>query len=237
MKTKTQLLIAALAGAALLPAQSQAQVIFSQDFEAATPGNFTAGPGNFVQVNTAGGGFQVQGGCGGGTVSLLTGVDNSGVGFSQGLYAIWDASAASSYTYMQETTYGSVSAPGAGFGLANIKVELDIYMSGSPSVSDPIGVDFQNNGNDYTLHPTLVDGDFTHVSFTLDQATASNGNAFDPTMNSNFQVNYGANGFGFNAGIAVTIDNVVISVVPEPGSLTLVGLSTVGLWLFRRRRA
>src|SRR5262245_50747542 len=100
--------IAAALGVVLLPAAARAAVSYSQNFEApVTTSSSTQGPGGFVQVNNAGGSqWQVQGGGGGGGVTLTAGVDTNGVGGSQGLFANWDHSAATDFTFNQYTVYG-----------------------------------------------------------------------------------------------------------------------------------
>jgi hypothetical protein len=49
--------------------------------------------------------------------------------------------------------------------------------------------------------------------------------SYDPTQTSNFRLQHGAGGFGFDANDLVRVDNIVIQTVPEPASLILLGLS------------
>jgi len=215
-------------------------VIYSQNFETpVTTSSTAAGPAGFVQpTNNAGGSFwQVQGGGSNGGVSVTAGVDANGVGGSQALFANWDhtlAAGGGQFTFNQYTVYGR-PAPGGGLTAAQMQISMDIFMSGSETSNTPINVVYQQGVGPTNLSftPTLANGAFTHVSFTLDQAT--NAGLFDPTQGFNLQVNHGATGFGFDANNIVRIDNVLISsVVPEPASLAMLALG--GLVGCRRRR-
>lgn len=222
---------------AAIPVAAQ-QILYQQDFDSLAPASTTTSPGSYVSADDIGGsGWQIQGGCGGGTVILTAGIDNNGVGGSQGLFGTWDFSAASSYTWNQYTYYG-LGGAGAGATLADIEVSLDIFMSGGDgSSTTPITVSaLQSSGNnslDYT--PTLVNDQYTHVDFTLDQATPSGG-AFDPTAAFWFRLSHGNSGFGFDNPNTVQIDNVMITVVPEPATVALLALGSFG-WMFLRRRS
>ncbi len=215
-----------------------AQVLYQQDYNSlATSSTTVAAIAGYGAANDVGGsGWQIQGGCGGGTITLTTGINGNGVGGSQALFATWDNSAGSSYTWNQYTFYG-IGAAGAGATLANISISLDIFMSGSDSTT-PITVSaLQNSGNsalDYV--PTLTDGQYTHVAFSLGQATASgSGGPFDPTGAFWFRVSHGSGGFGFDNPNTVQIDNVMISAVPEPATASLLTIGAFGLLWLRRR--
>ncbi len=226
-------------GILTLSAFSVTAQMYQQSFDALANGSTTvANFGGYGAIENAGGsGWQIQGGNGSGTISLTAGVNANGVGGSQALFATWDTATGLDYTWNQYTYYG-VGGAGGGGTLANINISLDLYMSGSSSAT-PITIQaLQNNGNssrDFT--PTLVDGQYTHVAFTLDQTTASgSGAAFDPTAGFWFRVSHGAGGFGFDAGNTVQVDNVLISVVPEPATAALAGLAAAAMFIFRRRQ-
>ena len=121
----------------------------------------------------------------------------------------------------------------AGVPASAVKVELDLFMSGSESANDPLDVVIQNGGNDLAFKPTLANGAYTHVSFLLNLAT--NAGLFNPGVSSNLRLQHGAGGFGFDANNIVRADNILIQTIPEPGTLALVGLGVVG-WLMVRRR-
>jgi hypothetical protein len=225
---------------ALSACAMNAQVLYEQNFDAlASSSSVVPGIGGYgAAENVGGSGWQIQGGNGAGTISLTAGINANGVGGSQALFGTWDNSTGLDYTWNQYTYYG-VGAAGAGGTLANINISLDLYMSGSSSTT-PITIHaLQNDGNssrDFT--PMLIDGQYTHVNFTLDQTTASGaGVAFDPTLGFWFRVAHGAGGFGFDAGNTVQIDNVKISVVPEPATAALAGIGAAAMLIFRRRQS
>jgi PEP-CTERM motif len=216
------------------PSLSYAAVLYSQNFEApVTTASTTVGPGGFVQLNNLGGsGWQVQGGGGNGGVTLTAGVDINGVGGSQALFANWDQTpAAGSFSFNQYTVYGGVAAPGAGTPLANIQVSMDLFMSGSESSNTPIDILIQNGG-DNKFTPTLTNGAYTHVVFTLAQTT---GGAYDPTQLSNVRLQHGAGGFGFDANNIVRVDNILVQTVPEPSALLLMGFGSLAVAALRRK--
>ncbi len=220
-----------------LASPADAAILYQQNFEPPAPtSSASANFGGFGQINNIGGtGWQVQGGGGGGGISVVTGIDTNGVGGSQSLFATWDHSAASSFTFNQYTVYG-LAAPN--LPLSQIQVSLDLFMSGSESANNPIAVSLQQGGGatfgERKFSPTLANGVFTHVAFTLDQATPT-GLDFDPSQAFNFQVNHGAGGFGFDANNTVRIDNVLIQSVPEPASAVLMSLTAIA-FVRRSRR-
>jgi len=237
MKTTVTVFVCAAAAAFTTIGQSRvdASILYSENWESRSASSQTAGPSGFVQVSNIGSYFQVQGGGGGGGVTLTAGIDNNGVGGSQALFANWDQSAATSFTFNQYTAYGAVGAPGAGASPNQISVDMDLLMSGSETSNSPIDILLQNNGTDISYTPTLANGQYTHVHYTLDQATGSG--SYDPTQASNFRLQHGAGGFGFDANNIVRVDNILIQTVPEPAGLVLFGLSIPAVLAMRRRKA
>jgi hypothetical protein len=113
----------------------------------------SVGPGGFVQLNDVGtSGWQVQGGGGAAGVSLTAGVDTNGVGGSQALFANWDHTPAAPgfFTFNQYTVYGAVAA--AGVPASAVRVEMDLFMSGSETANDPIKVVIQNSEMTWRLN-------------------------------------------------------------------------------------
>ena len=91
-------------------------------------------------------------------------------------------------------------------------------------------------GNDLTLTPT----NYTHFSLNLGNSTifpASTGfDSLGGTWQIAFQLNGGGN--GNPANLTMNIDNVVLTMVPEPSSIALCAMGVVsGLMLIRRRTA
>jgi hypothetical protein len=227
------------AGTSAVTSRAVAAIVYQQNFESpVTTTSSSAAFGGFGQINNIGGsGWQVQGGGGGTGIAVTTGVDSNGVGGSQALFATWDHSQASGFTFNQFTTYG-VGAPLA--PLAQIQVSMDLFINGSESANNPLTISLQQGSNatfgERKFTPTLANGAYTHVVFTLDQATAT-GIDFDPAQGFNFQINHGAGGFGFDAGNTVRIDNALIQTVPEPaaiGTMCLALLGLLGVAGFRR---
>ena len=75
---------------------AQAAVVYSQDFESPVSlvTNSPGAIGGFAVVadDAGGSGWQIQGGGGGPGPVAVGGIDNNGVGGSQGLFANWDNS-------------------------------------------------------------------------------------------------------------------------------------------------
>lgn len=226
------MLVASFGGAAC---SAYAAVLYSQNFESPVPlSSNLVGPAGFVQVNDVSGtAWQIQGGGGAGGISLLAGVDANGSGGDQSLSATWDHTPAAPgfFTYNQYTLYG-LPGPGAGVAASQVKISMDLFIDGS-TINNPLEVVFQSNG-DMIFTPTLTNGAYTSVSYTLNQTT---GGAFDPTASFNIKLQHGANGFGFDAGNIVRIDNISVEVIPEPATFALTAAAGVALISMRRRRS
>jgi len=226
-----------LAVLALSASSATAQVLYQQNFDGLASSSTTvSGIGGYGVVDNIGGaGWQIQGGNGAGTIILTAGINANGVGGSQGLFGTWDTSAGADYTWNQYSYYG-VGGAGAGATLAGISISLSLYMSGSSSAT-PITIQaLQNNGStELNFTPTLTDGQYTQVAYTLAQATAGGTGAFDATAPFWFRIAHGSGGFGFDNPNTVQIDNVLIQAVPEPSTLALAGLGVLALVGLRRR--
>jgi hypothetical protein len=230
MKSCWRLLATIVASLAIGPTVSAA-VLYSQNFE--PPGTPTSsgsqGPGGYVAVypSTSTGGWQIQGGGGGAGALLTAGVDTNGVGGSQALFANWDHSVATDYTYNQYFNYGVVAAAGAA-SASQVMVTLDLFMDGSESSNTPIEV--LVFGTSYS--PTLTNGVYTSVSYTLNQASG----VFNGAVGSNFGLQHGAGGFGFDANNLVRVDNIVIQTIPEPATGAMLVAAAMALAAVRSRR-
>ncbi|HYG23527.1 MAG TPA: PEP-CTERM sorting domain-containing protein [Verrucomicrobiae bacterium] len=231
MKTLTLLSVAAVA---LTIPSASAATLYQQNFEGSAAGSSASTPGSYTAISDIQGtGWQIQGGTGSGSVSFAAGVNNSGVGGSQALFGTWDLSGGVDYTWNQYTFYG-VGGAGAAAGMGDILVALDILINGSDNNS-PLSVSVLQNGGaiERIFTPTLANGQYTHVEFTLDQTTGPA--TFDPTAGFWFRLSHGNGGFGFDANNTVQVDNIMISVVPEPATGALLALGAAGLAAFRRR--
>ncbi len=142
------------------------------------------------------------------------------------------AAALGYYTFNQYTVYDLPGfAPGT--TLADVTISMDLFIDGS-STNNPLSIEFQGTGGTRSITPVLANGAYTTVSFPL---SAMSGGTPDLTGMYSVRVNHGADGFGFDAGNIVRIDNVqVTNAVPEPCTLLLVGLTVAGAFFFNRRR-
>ena len=207
-----------LAMATILPESTAlAVIVLEQTFEEALPGSAMNGPGSYVVVNDPSPGWQIQGGTdGAGSVTLTAGVDGNGVGGSQALFGSWDTTSAAIYTYNQYTIYG-VPGPGTVVGLPvplnEVEVSMDIYVEGYESEAE-MQIAYQSNGVPFgeSVYTTpLTNNAFTHVVFTLDET--NNPAALDTFASFNLRVQHGAEGFGFDAGNVLRIDNVLVQTI------------------------
>jgi hypothetical protein len=139
------------------------------------------------------------------------------------------------FTFNQYTLYG-IPGPGAGTTLADIKISMDLFVSGSETSTTPVTIVFMGNNGaaDWNFTPTTTNDAYTHVEFTVNQATPPLLVTFDPTLAFNLRLQHGAGGFGFDANNIVRADNIVVEVVPEPGMIGVLGLGAVAA--LRRRR-
>ena len=126
--SKAVIVAAIGAGTSAVTSNAVAAIVYQQNFESpVTTTSSSATFGGFGQINNVGGsGWQIQGGGGGTGIAVTTGVDTNGVGGSQALFATWDHSQASGFTFNQFTTYG-VSAPNRAAG-ANSSLDGSVYQ-------------------------------------------------------------------------------------------------------------
>lgn len=90
-------------------------------------------------------------------------------------------------------------------------------------------------GNDLTLTPT-----YTHYSLNLGDSSVFQGNSGFLPNGGTWQLTFQLNGGGAGANgytETVNVDNLQVTMVPEPATLALCGLGLAGLVLIRRRKA
>jgi hypothetical protein len=117
-------------------------------------------------------------------------------------------------------------------------LSFDAY--GSQAAVIQVGLQsWQNNyfGGAQLLNTTLSDqlsAANTWESFSVNLGSISGANPTGATWQLNFQLNSWLWGGPGNTD-TLTIDNVVLTAVPEPASVLLAGLGAAALWLFRRK--
>ena len=118
-------------------------------------------------------------------------------------------------------------------------LSFDAY--GNRTANIQIGLQsWQNNyfGGAQTVNATLnnaLAAANTWQTFSVNLGTISGANPTGATWQLNFQLNSWEWGGPANTDTLV-IDNVVLSIIPEPASVSLMGLGLAVLWFFRRNR-
>jgi hypothetical protein len=209
-----------LCSAAWLVSWADAAILLDQNFNDPLPGSTVSGPATYVAVNDPSPGWQVQGGSAT-DITLTAGVDDQGVGGSQALFAIWDMSTGTMYSYNQTTIYG-IPGPTETLSPSNVRVSLDVFVSGYENDSEPIDFVFQTNGDvagESSYQTTVTNDAYKHIEFTLNQGNAPETLQLDMTTSFNFRIQHGAGGFGFDDGNVMRIDNVLIETIEGGGGL------------------
>jgi hypothetical protein len=225
--------------AAATPAARAAGVIPGADynFNAEAPTSSTqsggyASPGTFDF-------WQVQGGSDSST-TITGGIDTNGTPSGatpagNALFTNWQQ-AGGTYTYLQLSNYyaNPTSTAGGASGPEQVQVSLDLFVDGATS-STPLSIQVNQAGYTSTYTPTLTNGVYNHVQYTLDQAVQTG--TFSDSANFNLmRLEGNAATFGIDADNAIRLDNFNLQVVvPEPASglALLAGGAAMAL---RRRR-
>jgi hypothetical protein len=117
-------------------------------------------------------------------------------------------------------------------------LSFDAY--GSQAGNIQLGLQsWQNNyfGGSQIINTTLNDqlaSANTWQTFSVNLGTIAGVNPTGATWQFNFQLNSWVWGGPGNTD-TLTIDNVVLTVIPEPTTISLVGLGVAALWFFRRK--
>ncbi|HYG22279.1 MAG TPA: PEP-CTERM sorting domain-containing protein [Verrucomicrobiae bacterium] len=218
--------VAALAGS-VLPAS--AATLYSEDFQSFATG--TVNPADWWSFH------------GPGSVTASLTVQSSGIGGSQALEMNVDASGAFGTDWYFYAGVGRSDIVPAGslaaFAPGDITLSLDIALFGA-TVAPDLGLFVTQFSGDKVwetrFNPVLpADGSFTHLDLNLGQGTLTGAWVWDPTLAISINsVSFNSTGFPLAAGNRVILDNVVISVIPEP---TAIALLTVAAVFATRRRS
>lgn len=161
---------------------------------------------------------------------------------SQVYQLTWDSTLDSggySYAGIGGGNYSAGTIP-AGYSLSQITLSVDLAQIGSssPNAFRIYLGQYVNNVQTWgeQFNPTTTtDGSFTTFSSTLDLGTGVSG-TYNPSLTAS--VAYTPNsGFAFVAGNQIIIDNVVVTAVPEPGTMALAAMGGVALLFWHRRRS
>ena len=217
-------------------AAAQAQTVFQDNYN-----GYTAGTSEFSWGDTANLTSY--------SVTIASGVGTSG---SQGLE--WQANFNAAYNGYMASQLGYSGGNPSG----NTSVNLSDYTL-SFDMAIPSGVGLNNLQVDlqgwagqwftgamtetgaHTINTSAVGvgTGFQHISVNL--GTWAAGSGFDPSSQT-YQFQLHVNGWelaggGPVTGEAIVVDNLQVTMVPEPSSLALIGLSAAGLFWLRRKKS
>jgi PEP-CTERM motif len=262
MKKTTLLLIGAFAF--VLQCATAQTTLYDDNFEGQTIGNapMNIGGGNAGNIanfpTTTPPGTDpgeamwnwVGGGGNGATVTAWqtsTVLDSSGFFTTSAQELSWtDLGNAGSWGFGFSTQAHTTSAAGSGT-LADLTLSFDVAVSGTEFATSttPITIWFDqfpggNKSLDASILPTITtDGAWNHVSFTLDNIVPSGtSGAYLPYygMEIAFDAGTGASELGGDTA-TILIDNVLVTLVPEPGTIALLTLGGLGALVAIRRRS
>jgi hypothetical protein len=181
----------------------------------------------------------------------------AGAGGSQGLLWKGDFTPGTWHGWMQSQLgyggpgYGGTAPSGnTSLNLSDYTLSFDMAIPSGQTLghlqlniqgwSDPAygGTMTQTGGNNIDTSAVTVGSGFQTISVNL--GTWAAGSGFDPssgTFQFQWQVNGWELGGGGSLGEQVVIDNVAITMVPEPSTLALIGLGAGGLFWLRRKNS
>jgi hypothetical protein len=240
--------------------QATATVLYSQDFESTTAG-VVGGPGGSgifdSEINllvtweyTASGGAN---GSKGMTVSF------NGTGrpsFATASFYTFYPTASPLVTTPSQINFAIDLKPVGNVTATPVKITV---AQTDPNYEADRGIDADGDGDMVdsavvfrsVYSPTLIDGVYSHVSFTLDQgqinADINTGSPsftrvpltpqFDPTIGFTWSVNFGISGFGADAGNSLSVDNIQVASVPEPSTIAMLVGAMYSAAFFKKRRS
>jgi len=174
-------------------------------------------------------------------------VDSSGFNTTQAWEFNWtDLGNAGSWGFGFSTQAHTSKAAASG-GLADLTLSFDVSVSGTEfaGTSNPltIWVDQFPGGNkvlDASYAPTITtDGNWNHVSFSLDNLLLSGtSGGYYPAYGLEIAID-GGNGATELGGAtaAIYVDNILLTQIPEPGTIALLTLGGLGALVAIRRRS
>lgn len=157
-----------------------------------------------------------------------------------------DKGNAGTYFGFSEQAHTSTAA-GIWSSRSQMTLSFDVLVSGTEwaASTTPLTIWFdQFPGNiktfDAKILPTITtDGLWNHVSFTLDNLIPSGtSGAYDPTLGIEiaFDAGTGASMMGGDTS-TILLDNILLTAVPEPGTIALLTLGGLGALVAIRRRS
>jgi len=231
----TSLAVAAVVSFTSIPASAQI-VIFTQNFDSGLSASESLGGyhGGDITSST----FGIVAGVGTGGTSGLQEVNgtagNTGNGYGYAAVQLQEQVVSgntspnlSDYTlsFDAEATAGSLNLQVQTWPLAHFGGTGPATLSTAPASP--------GYGNDLTLNPT-----YTHYSLNLGNSTIFPNFSGFSTLGGTWQIAFQLNGGGNGnpANLTMNIDNVSLTMVPEPSTFALAGLGGAVLLFIRRRK-
>jgi hypothetical protein len=262
MKKTTLLLIGAIAF--VLQSATAQTTLYDDNFEGQVVGNAPQNIGGGNAGNTANFGTQTPpgqdpggamwnwvggGGNGVANISWMTtsALDSTGFFNSSMMEFNWtDLGNAGSWGFGFSTQAHTSTAAGS-LGLDALTLSFDIAISGTEwaTATKPINIWVDQfpggiKSLDASYSPTLAtDGTWNHVSFTLDNLVPSGTSGiYIPWLGLEVAIDAG-NGADMLGGdtAVILVDNVLVTLVPEPGTIALLTLGGLGALVAIRRRS
>ena len=218
-----------------LTAATQAQVIFTENFDAPLgAGVGTSGYAFGDSVSQARGVTPGMGVAGSGALVLTNNTAPNGNGFAGAAVQLQEMTVSGNSSANLNDYVLSFDVTGtAGSLQLQIQTWSGQFFGGTQSGTLNTAPNPPGFGNDLALTSS-----FTHYSLNLGNlAVFASQGTFSPlgqTVQIAFQLNGGGN--GNPSQLVLSLDNVTLTMIPEPSSLALAGLGGMALMIIRRRK-